>query len=297
MITQNGFGTTTLVTNTFAGSIEAREGTLNVNTSQTLAGQGAITLGVPANDPDMVGAVPTLFISGAGANATIGRDIIVSNGSLTNVGVPLGNAFMATLSVLSNTTGSQTISGDITLNSPFRIQSGGAGGAGSTNFIGNITGPSFIRIVNGRVAFSGNYSNAGGFWLAETANNTQVTFNGTTTGTAPLIINGGSSTSFIAYTSGALPTGLISTNNTAPGGLTPLTPLDSSTINNNFALNGVEYISPNIIPGSGSVGADVGAGINAAWNGQLSGLGGIVKTGTGTLTLGNASNPHRTDDR
>ncbi|MFL6530835.1 MAG: beta strand repeat-containing protein, partial [Chthoniobacterales bacterium] len=118
-MTQNGFGTTALATNTFAGPIEVREGTFNINTSQTLAGQGAITLGVAANDVDMVGAPPLLSISGAGANATIARDIIVNNGSLTNAGVRLGNAFMTGLSPLSNTTGSQTVSGNISVLSPF----------------------------------------------------------------------------------------------------------------------------------------------------------------------------------
>ena len=70
-ITQNGFGTTTLATNTFAGAIEVREGTFNINTSQTLAGQGAITLGVSTNDVDMVGAPPFLTISGAGTVVTV----------------------------------------------------------------------------------------------------------------------------------------------------------------------------------------------------------------------------------
>src|SRR4029453_623761 len=167
----------------------------------------------------MVGAPPTLSISGAGANATIARDIIVNNGSLTNVGIPLGNSFMSGLGVLSNTTGSQTLSGNITVNTPFRIQGGGASGTGSTNFTGNITGSSFIRVVNGRISFSGNYSNAGGFWLGETGNVTQVTFNGTARGTAPLIINGANPGSFISYTSGTLPTGLVSTNNSGTGGL------------------------------------------------------------------------------
>ena len=58
-MTQNGFGQTTLATNTFGGAIEVREGLFNINTSQTLAGQGAITLGVSTNDVDLVGAPPT----------------------------------------------------------------------------------------------------------------------------------------------------------------------------------------------------------------------------------------------
>ncbi len=291
-MTQNGFGLITLATNTFAGPIEVRESQLSINVSQTLAGQGAITLGVPTNDVDLVGAPPFLSISGAPASATIARDIIVNNGSMTNNGVPLGNSFMAGLGVLSNTTGSQTLSGNITVNTPFRIQGGGATGTGSTNVMGNITGPSFIRVVNGRMTFSGNYSNAGGFWLGETGNVTQVTFNGTPGATAPLIINGVNTGSFIAYTSGTLPTGLISTNNCAPGGLVNLTPLDSSTINNNFALNGVGYIFDVFQAGSGSVGANVGAGISSIWTGQMSGLGGLVKSGLGILTLSNASNTY-----
>ena len=291
-MTQNGFGQTTLATNTFGGAIEVREGQFNLNTSQTLAGQGAITLGVSTNDVDLVGAPPLLSLSGAPASSTFARDIIVSNGSLTNNGVQLGNSFMAGLGPLSNTTGSQTVSGNITLNTPFRIQGGGAGGTGSTNFTGNITGPSSIRVVNGRMTFSGNYSNAGGFWLGETGNVTQVTFNGTAGGTAPLIINGSNTGSFIAYTSGALPTGLISTNNSGPAGLANLTPLDNSTINNNFALNGVGYSFDVFSAGSGSVGANVGAGLSSTWTGQMSGLGGLVKSGAGILTLSNASNTY-----
>src|SRR5436190_15602783 len=291
-MTQNGFGQTTLVTNTFGGAIEVRESVFAINTSQTLAGQGAITLGVPTNDVDLVGAPPLLSISGAPASSTFARDIIVSNGSLTNNGVQLGNSFMTGLGVLSNSTGSQTISGNITLNSPFRIQGGGATGTGATLFPGNITGPSSIRVVNGRMTFSGNYSNAGGSWLGETGNVTQVTFNGTPGGTAPLIINGSNPGSFIAYTSGALPTGLISTNNSGPSGLANLTPLDNSTINNNFALNGVGYSFDLFIAGSGSVGANIGSGLSSIWTGQMTGLGGLVKSGPGILTLSNASNTY-----
>ena len=90
------------------------------------------------------------------------------------------------LGPLSNTTGSQTLSGNITLNSPIRLQGGGAGGTGATNFTGNIQGSSYLRIVNGRVVFSGNLSNAGGFFIGEQGNTTRVTFNGTTTGAVPL---------------------------------------------------------------------------------------------------------------
>ena len=291
-ITQNAIGQTILATNTFGGAIEVRLGQFNLNTSQTLGGQGAITLGVSTNDVDLVGAPPLLSLSSAPASSTFARDIIVDNGSLTNYGVPLGNSFMAGLGPLSNTTGSQTVSGNITVNTPFRIQGGGAGGAGSTNFTGNITGPSSIRVVNGRMTFSGNYSNAGGFWLGETGNVTQVTFSGTPGGTAPLIINGANTGSFIAYTSGTLPTGLISTNNTAPAGLANLTPLDSSTINNNFALNGVEYDFNSFRQEVEALAPTLALGLSSTWTGQMSGLGGLVKSGAGILTLSNASNTY-----
>src|SRR4029453_7154815 len=169
---------------------------------------------------------------------------------------------------------------------------GGATGTGSTNFTGNITGSSFIRVVNGRMTFSGNYSNAGGFWLNEANFVSQVTFNGTAGGAAPLVINGGNPGSFIAYTSGALPTGLISTNNTTQAFVTPLTPLDNSTMNNNFVLNGVNYNNGVLVSGSGSVGANVGSGLSSIWTGQMIGAGGVVKSGAGILTLSNASNTY-----
>ena len=49
-----GFATTTLSTNTFGGAIEVRGGNFNITTSQTLAGQGAITMGVPENDAHLI---------------------------------------------------------------------------------------------------------------------------------------------------------------------------------------------------------------------------------------------------
>ena len=183
-ITQNGAGQTTLATNTFNDALELRAGFMNINTS--LANPGTITIGTSANESNIVPAVPQLSISGAGANAIIARDIIVNNGGQNSAGVRYGNGFIPLLGPLSNTTGSQTLSGNITLNSPLRLQGGGAGGTGATNFTGNIQGSSYLRIVNGRVVFSGNLSNAGGFFIGEQGNTTRVTFNGTTTGAAPL---------------------------------------------------------------------------------------------------------------
>ena len=150
-------------------------------------------------------------------------------------------AFIPLLGVLSNTTGSQTLSGNITLNSPLRLQGGGGGGTGATNFPGNIQGSSYLRIINGRAVFSGNLSNAGGFFIGEQGNTTRVTFNGTTTGVAPLVLNG-AGTNQVSYTSGALPTGTISTNNVDSFSVPLLIPLDSSTINNPFSLTGITFL-------------------------------------------------------
>src|SRR5262249_5267574 len=105
--------------------------------------------------------------------------------------------------------------------------------------------------------------------------------NGTTTGVAPLILNG-ATTNQVSYTSGALPTGTISTNNVDSSSVPLLIPLDSSTINNPFSLTGNTFV--NGVLGGGSVGASVGSGISAPWAGQMNGLGGVVKTGVGTLT-------------
>ena len=88
--------------------------------------------------------------SGAGANAIIGRDIIVDHGSFDAAGLQTTFGFLPSLAPLSNTTGSQTLSGNITLNSPVRLQGGGGGGTGSTTLTGNISGPAQFYLSNGR---------------------------------------------------------------------------------------------------------------------------------------------------
>lgn len=271
-ITTNN-GTTTMATNTFGGSLRVRAGTLNINTSQTLPGAGAITLGVPENDSNLVGLVPTLAFNGAGANAVINRDIIIDNGAFTAAGMELSFSTVTKFTPLSNATGSQTLSGNITLNSPVNLQGGAGTGTGSTNFTGNISGPALFHIPNGRASFSGNVANDAGFLLSGTGFTAQVTFEGTTSGNAPIRLNGGNN-SFVAYKAGSLPTGLFTFQNATTSGVPTLRALDSSTINNSVFFSGSGF-------------AETPASVTSTWTGVVSGSGILAKSGPGTLILTN----------
>ncbi|TWT42287.1 hypothetical protein RAS1_34170 [Phycisphaerae bacterium RAS1] len=269
-------GTTSLATNSFAGPLSVRAGTLNINTSQIGAGLGAITLGVSQNDANLVGLVPTLNFSGAGANAVIDRDIIVDNGALTSAGAALGFSTVTRLSPLSNATGSQSITGDITLYSPVNLQGGGGSGSGSTNFTGDVSGPSRFIIPNGRAAFSGSVSNDGGFLIGNSGFTAQVTFTGTGSGSGPITLLGGNS-SFVRYENGALPGGTITTR--IGSGVPSLIPLENSTLNNTISIQGDTI-------------ANVGAGITAEWAGPLTGGSLLTKTGDGVLFMSSGSSTH-----
>lgn len=271
-ITTNN-GTTTLATNTFAGSLRVRAGTLNINTSQTLPGAGAITLGVSENDSNLVGLVPTLAFNGAGANAVINRDIIIDNGAFTAAGMELSFSTVTKFTPLSNLTGSQTLSGNITLNSPVNLQGGGGGGTGATNLTGNVSGPALFHIPNGRANFSGDVSNDAGFLIGGTGFTAQVSFLGTSSSDAPIRLNGGNN-SFVAYKQGAMPGGRFTFQNATTTGLPTLTALENSTIGNEIVFSG---------SGFGSV----GSGITAEWSGQINGAGIFAKSGAGTLVLTN----------
>ncbi|HEY1091710.1 MAG TPA: hypothetical protein VGE47_11500, partial [Burkholderiaceae bacterium] len=88
VITNEGMGgTLNLGTDTFGGSIELRSGTLNITKSQTLAGQGAIIIGVRENDANLIGTIPLLTLTGMGANGVMARDIIVDNGGQNAAGM------------------------------------------------------------------------------------------------------------------------------------------------------------------------------------------------------------------
>jgi autotransporter-associated beta strand protein len=290
--TMDVYGTANINTNTFTGPIKVRTGVLNLNVSQTGSGLGAITLGVPENDSDLVPLNPSLSISGAGANATIARDIIVDNGATSAAGVPLRYSLVPGLSPVSNSTGTQTLTGNITLNTGLRLQGGGASATstGATVFTGDITGPGRFYIANGRAIFSGNYSNAGGFLIGDGGFVAKVSFTGAGSGNGSILLSSsfnGSNPTTMSYTNGGLQSGPIMVWNSAAGLEPQIIPLNNSTINNEVRLG----IGPK--PGEeGNAIANVGSGITANWNGPLTGFSPLTKTGAGQLVLGNANNPH-----
>jgi len=273
--------TTTISTNTFAGTLELRAGYMNINASQTLAGQGAILVGAPENDANTVATPVFLSIAGAGANAVIARNIIVNNGSQTAAGQELRYGYISELTPLSNTTGSQTISGNVTINSAFRLQGGAptTKNTGSTNFTGNIDGSAPFIIVASRANFSGNVGNTGGFRIGDGGFTTQVTFSGTTSGSVPLTMVGGNGT-VVSYAPGSLPTGTITFQDGQGASGAVLTPLASSTINNTITASNADITT------------NVGAGITSTWTGPVTGPIStyLTKQGDGTLVLTNAAN-------
>jgi autotransporter-associated beta strand protein len=270
-----------LGTNTFAGALELRAGVLTLSTSQTLAGQGAIRIGVAENESNLVASIPSVSFSAAGANAVIGRDIIVDNGTQDAAGLELRFGMVPGLLPMSNATETQTISGNITLNSPLKIQGGGTAQVlnGATLFTGNISGPAKFYLTNGRAIFSGNVGNAGGFRIGEAGFTAQAVFTGTTTGSAPISLQKGNSTS-LSYMPGSLPTGALTVEGSDLSGFSAtIIPMATSTIGN--------VINANV-----GTTANVGAGITATWAGPLNGAAALIKNGTGTLVLDNAANAY-----
>jgi autotransporter-associated beta strand protein len=282
MMTVNS-GTLNFDTATFSGPIEVRSGTLALRTSQS--NLGTILLGVPEQDPNLLGTVPSLSISGAPASSTFNATLVVDNGTTSFAGNPL--TALPGLSPLSNSTGSQTWNGNILLNTPLNLQGGGGSGTGATNFIGTISGPAMWRITNGRVNLtaSSTLSNLGGIFMGNGGNTAIVSLLGTATGNGPITIIGGNNTSLSYAGPGSLPSGTITIQGGQTGNSAPrIAPLSSSTINNPFNL-----VSSDVIP-------VVAGGITATWAGPMSGNGTLSKTtvtsagltdNTGTLIVSN----------
>jgi autotransporter-associated beta strand protein len=290
-ISNIGAGTLTVantVTN-FTNALEVRRGFLNINTS--LGAGGAITMGVSANDSNLIPANPSVNVSGAGANSSFARDIIVNNGGTNAGGAALNRNILPTLSLLSNSTGSQTLSGNITLMTSLAT-SASFGGTGATNFAGNISGAGTLLVNAGRVNLNGNYSNAGGVivFAAGGGNTAIVNFNGTATGNAPIYICvGNNSTTGISYTSSSnLFTGPISVDAAGFTKFPTISILGTSSISNS-----VSFVAPRAPTlGIGGVNVDVAPTFNGTWAGPVTGAGSLTKLDSGTLTLTNSGNTY-----
>lgn len=272
-----GAGTLTLsgTAANFPGAIENRRSTLNINSNST---GGAITLGVAANDFNLLGTVPRLSISGAGAGAVINRPIVVDNGGNNAAGLSLLTfSFQPTIAPLSNSTGSQTIAGNITLNTSVSLQGGGGSGTGATIFSGNIAGPGTFILANGRANFTGDLSNAGGMLVAFGGFTGIANLQGTITGNYPIVMNAGSTnTSGISYSTQAnLGSSTITVQNSSGVNAPSIFALQTGSINNSITLNG-------------DVTGNAATGVTATWTGPMTGTGGIFKNGAGTLVLPNA---------
>jgi fibronectin-binding autotransporter adhesin len=294
----NGTGTTTLVGNSFTGEIHVRRGSLLLQQAQTGATHGAIRLGVPGAEADLVGTFPGLQFNSTGANLVtqIDRDIIVDNGGLTVSGLATRYSLVSSLSPLSNASGSQTLTGDITLNSDLRIQGGGGGTSatvGSTIFQGAMTGPGKFWIPNGRVLFdtSSVMSNLGGIEMGDFGFTAQVTFQGTATGNANMLLRGGNNAYMRYAGQSSITGGLLTVEGTAA-----VIPLNTSTIGNTIEIRG----------STSTLRANVGSGTVATWAGPLTGNGTLsmqtvfagatqvsgTNDGMGTLILANNANSH-----
>jgi autotransporter-associated beta strand protein len=281
----------------YAGALENRRGTLSFTASSAgsaLTG-GPITLGVSANDSNLLPANPGLSISNSNI-ASFSRDILVDNGGTNAGGVALNrNTLLPTLTVLSNSTATQTISGNITLNTSLvHSASISTTSAFGTNYTGNITGSGTFLVNAGRVNFTNTstLSNAGGVnvYAAGGGNTAIVNFNGTATGNAPIYICAGSdSRTGISYTTQSnLFTGPITVDASGFTKLPTINVLGTSSIS-----NAVGFVAPRASSiGIGGVNVDVASNFNGTWAGPVTGAGSITKLDTGTLTLTNAGNSY-----
>ncbi len=284
----------------FNGDVYVRAGTYSpVNTAGATTGwgTGTIYLGVAEQDANMYGTVPSLAlgntpISGTGTanmnNAVIDRNIVVNNGT-TNLaglapvaGMAIPEGLLPNISPLSNSTGSQTLRGNVTLLTSLNLQGGGASTTaaikGSTIFAGNISGPGVFRLTNGRANFQGNLSNTGGFNMGRLGNTTDAIFEGTVTGVAPITLIGGND-STMRYKGASLPTGTITVLSGA------YAPLPSTNTSFSFIpLDNVAINNPIVLAG-GDITFRPGVGVTGTIAGPITGSGQLVFNGGGTMLL------------
>lgn len=275
-----GAGTLNLNTGTLpaASTIEVRRGTLSIGVNN-LPGTGPIVAGVPANDTNLLPVNPSLSISAAGANAVISRPLVIDNGATNAAGLSLNRfGFVVGLSPLSNSTGSQTLAGNITLNTSLNLQGGGGSGTGATILSGNVSGPGTFILANGRANFTGDISNAGGLLIAFGGFTAIANFQGTITGGVPIVMNAGSTntTGFSYSTQANLGTSPVTIQNSSGVTAPSIFALATGSINNPITLNG-------------DVTGNAATGVTATWAGPVTGTGGVFKNGAGTLVLPNTS--------
>ena len=203
------------------------------------------------------------------------------------------NTLLPTLSLLSNTTGSQTLSGNITLNTNLSTSASiGTTSTGATNLTGNLSGPGTLLVNAGRVNLNGNVGNAGGVivYASGGGNTAIVNFKGTATANAPIYISAGStSTTGIGYSSQAnIGTGPITVDAAGFSNLPTIRVLATSSISNSVTMparvNAGTFV--------GGVNVDAAPVANGTLAGPVTGAGSLTKLDTGTLTLTSSGNSY-----
>ncbi|MEZ2298520.1 autotransporter outer membrane beta-barrel domain-containing protein [Variovorax sp. RCC_210] len=276
-VVKQGAGTLTLSgNNDFSGGLALNAGGLTLGSAASL-GTGLFIVGGPSSlNTAFTGTVTNLVqlngaltLNGAGS-LTLGGNI-AGAGSLT---LASGNLSLA---------GSNNYGGGTTLQAgAIDVGSSGALGTGdlTVDGAGSLTGAAGVALGNnivlnstlnfgaggsgGALAINGKVSGAGGISLAGAPG---LTLNGANTFTGGMNLGGGALT---VGNDTALGQGAVTVSGASS--LSANTPV---SVGNKFSLNAQ---------------LTVGGSSDLAMNGAMSGLGGIVKTGSSRLTLGNANN-------
>lgn len=272
--TKAGNGTLTLnAAQNYGGSTTVLAGTLTLGGSNLLPANTALTLG----NLNVSTTGPVFNLNGF--NQTIG--------SLTLVAPSTSNAGVITLGA-----GVLTINGSIAFvnntvdpNNDFPVTITGVGG-GSLDLGGQNRALSVVANNNANdLTFSAPLTNGGLTFTGTTATSSQPTlqFNAINTFTGGLTVQAGVVNVSAAGSLGG-PTNPLTVNGNGPIGST-VNILSSQTVG---GLAGtVSSASATISLGNGAS-LTVNQSSDSSYAGQLTGTGGLVKAGTGTLTLGNA---------
>ena len=245
-------GTSTLTltnTNTYDGSTEVNAGTLKVT---AVGGLG----------------------SGVGGTTVASGSILAFDGSGGNIIYSIAEPVTLNGGTLSNVAGANIFVGAVTLSAPSTIGSTSGtltltGGINNGGFLATFSGIGNTAVSSTKITGSGSLTKNGtGTLLLSAAND----FTGVTTINAgTLQLSGGS----------AVPGALVLAN--AAGAV-----LDLHGTNETISsLSGGGAIGGNISLGIGTL--TVGDATNSSFGGVISGAGGLIKQGTGTLTLTNTN--------